>query len=96
MWPSAFDFVMISTAMFPAAPGRLSTTMRWPVCAAILSLTMRATTSVGPPAGNPTSSRIGRLGQSCAWQTALAAASSAAMPNVDSPLTCACINAIAI
>src|SRR5688572_23787339 len=67
--------------MLPAAPGRLSTMTRWLICPWNFSLTMRATTSVGPPAGNPTSMRIGLLGQLCAWHAAparYAAAPSAA------------------
>jgi hypothetical protein len=47
--------------MMPLAPGRLSTTNGWPVCAASCRLTILAVVS-GPPAPNPTMTRTGRLG----------------------------------
>ena len=46
----------------PAAPVLFSTTTGWPSAVCNFSATMRAGMSLGPPAGNPTSSRTGRSG----------------------------------
>ena len=47
------------------APGRFSITTDWPFQRAVRkSARMRATTSVGPPAANGTSSFTGRVGNS--------------------------------
>jgi hypothetical protein len=50
----------------------------WPASAATLSAIIRATKSVGPPAGNATISRIGRAGKSGAADAAPAASNSTA------------------
>ena len=49
--------------MTPLAPGRLSTITGWRKAAVSLSAYSRAAASVSPPAGQPTTSVIGRLGQ---------------------------------
>jgi hypothetical protein len=46
----------------PPAPPTFSITMVWPSTLPICSATMRATTSLGPPAGNGTTTVIGRAG----------------------------------
>ena len=43
----------------PAAPVLFSTITGWPSEACIFAAISRAGTSLGPPAGNPTSRRIG-------------------------------------
>src|SRR3954447_16711554 len=68
VWPSPAALATASAPTMPPAPARFSTTTvepateRWRKAAA-----RRATTSVLPPGGNGTTSRIGRFGQpSCA------------------------------
>src|SRR5215203_5054385 len=52
--------------MAVSAPGRFSTITGWPKSSLIFCATMRVRMSVGPPAGNGTMMRIGRLGKFCA------------------------------
>ena len=49
-------------AVVPPAPSMFSITMVWPSVLDMWSPTMRATTSVGPPAANGTIRVIGRVG----------------------------------
>src|SRR5438874_1949896 len=49
--------------MIVLAPGRFSISTGWPQSSLILWPMMRATMSLGPPAGNGTIIRIGRLGK---------------------------------
>ena len=49
-------------AVVPPAPMMFSITICWPSVPDMLSLTMRATTSVGPPAANGTIIVIVRVG----------------------------------
>src|SRR5438067_6233807 len=51
--------------MLPAAPVMFSTTTGWPSDTRIRSATMRAATSVGPPAAKDTAIVIGRAGKDC-------------------------------
>ncbi|MNT41547.1 hypothetical protein D3C72_1779090 [compost metagenome] len=60
------------------APGRLSTTTGCFSCAASLSETMRAITSVPPPGAAPTIRRTGRV--SCAQALVVIAAATVARP----------------
>ena len=46
----------------PPAPATFSITICWPSVRDMCSATMRATTSVGPPAANGTTMVIGRSG----------------------------------
>ena len=50
----------------PAAPVLFSTITGWPSATRSFSAMMRAGTSLGPPAGKPTSMRMVRFGKSCA------------------------------
>src|SRR5262245_7226613 len=52
--------------MLLPAPGLFSTTNCWPSRSDSRWPTSRASTSVGPPAGKPTTSRTGRVGYSSA------------------------------
>src|SRR5262245_54417869 len=52
--------------MAPFAPGLFSMMTFWPSSALSLSAMSRATKSVGPPAGKATTTRMTRLGKSCA------------------------------
>src|SRR5882672_9003348 len=52
--------------MVPPAPSLFSTTMVWPSDLLIEIATVRATTSVGPPAAKGTISVIGLVGKACA------------------------------
>src|SRR5262249_11492653 len=61
--------------MAVSAPGRFSTTTGWPKSSLIFCATIRDRMSVGPPAGNGTTMRIGRVGKSCANAGAWSAAS---------------------
>src|SRR5690242_343681 len=67
----------MSAAMFPAAPGRLSTTTVWPSPAPSGIPTVRAETSTPPPGAKPTSRRIGLVGYDCAGACAAQAAATA-------------------
>ena len=49
-------------AVVPPAPTTFSMTMVWPSVCAMWSPTMRAITSVGPPAANGTIMVMGRVG----------------------------------
>jgi hypothetical protein len=49
----------MSAPMLPPAPALFSTTMGCPSSSVIRAPMMRATVSVGPPAANETTSRIG-------------------------------------
>src|SRR5262245_1747336 len=51
--------------MMALAPGRFSTRKGWPIDALRSCATMRAMTSVGPPAPKPTTKRTGLAGNSC-------------------------------
>src|SRR5262245_42085227 len=52
--------------MMALAPGRFSTRKDWPMAVLRSCATMRAMTSVGPPAPKPTTKRTGFEGKSCA------------------------------
>src|SRR3954451_14078525 len=58
----------------PPAPPRFSITTGWPSRLDILSVTTRLMTSAGPPAGNGTMKRIGRVENS--WASKIAGHSS--------------------
>jgi hypothetical protein len=62
VWPSGGDFATSSVAMMVAAPARLSITTGWPNASESRGPSTRAVASTGPPAGNGTMSRIGRVG----------------------------------
>ena len=55
-------FATISAPMFPPAPGLFSMTMGWPRAFLNSSEISRAMMSVVPPAENPITMVIGRLG----------------------------------
>ena len=61
----------------PPAPGMLSTMTCWPSSSVIRGERMRATTSIGPPAANGTTTVGGRVGQSCAGAAAVETANAA-------------------
>src|SRR6476620_1015142 len=65
--PSGGDFAAISLARMPLTLGRLSTITLRPSASLSLLVTSLAAKSDGPPAGDGTSSLIGRFGASCAW-----------------------------
>ena len=74
VWPSAGAFATAAVATIVPAPGRFSITTDWPPQRADRrSARMRATTSVGPPAANGTTSFTGRDGNSAAVCAAAAA-----------------------
>src|SRR5688572_28283921 len=52
--------------MMPVAPARLSTTIGWPSSSVRRGATWRTVMSVGPPAENGTTMRIGFAGKDCA------------------------------
>ena len=68
---------MSFSAIMPAAPVLFSTTTGWPSAACIFAAISRAGTSLGPPAGKPTSSRIGFEGNDWAKASAPIAVSAA-------------------
>src|SRR5215470_1386604 len=70
--PSGGAFATAAVATMVPAPGRFSITTDWPFQRAERrSARMRATTSVGPPAANGTTSFTGRDGTSAgAWAAA--------------------------
>src|SRR5688500_18655891 len=65
VWPSLGDVATCSAAMLLAAPARLSTITNWPSASDRFWLIARATTSVAPPAGTPTTQRTGFAGYCC-------------------------------
>src|SRR5262245_714648 len=81
--PSGGAFATAAVATMVPAPGRFSITTDWPFHRADKrSARMRATTSVGPPAANGTTSFTGREGKSagvCAAATETARAENVAM-----------------
>jgi hypothetical protein len=52
----------VRAPIVPPAPPTFSMIMDWPRIFPICSVTMRATTSLGPPAGNGTTTVMGRDG----------------------------------
>src|SRR5262245_24808286 len=79
--PSGGDFATAAVATIVPAPGRFSITTDWPLQRADRSSArMRATTSVGPPAANGTTSFTGRDGKSAG--TCAAAADKESRRNV--------------
>ena len=52
----------MAAATVPVAPGRFSITTGWPRFSERPGAMMRATTSVPPPGGKPTTMRTGRVG----------------------------------
>src|SRR5688572_23833809 len=66
VWPSLGEVATCSAAMLLAAPARLSTITDWPSASDRFWLIARATTSVAPPAGKPTTKRTGLVGYCCA------------------------------
>jgi hypothetical protein len=75
VWPSV-ALAAAAAPMLPPAPARLSTTTFWPQIADNFSPTIRATTSVLPPAAKGTMMVTGRVGQA-GWASAGADAASA-------------------
>src|ERR1700704_5944815 len=61
--PSGAAFATICAPIAVLAPARFSITTGWPQCSLIRWPTKRAMRSVGPPGGNGTMMRIGRLGK---------------------------------
>src|SRR5882724_1500673 len=61
--PSGADFATICAPIAVLAPARFSITTGWPQCSLMRWPTNRAIRSVGPPGGNGTMMRIGRLGK---------------------------------
>src|SRR4051812_32013834 len=61
--PSGADFATICAPIAVLAPARFSITTGWPQCSLMRWPTKRAMRSVGPPGGNGTLMRIGRLGK---------------------------------
>src|SRR5258707_7681682 len=83
--PSGADFATICAPIAVLAPARFSITTGWPQCSLMRWRTKRAMRSVGPPGGNGTMMRIGRLGKfaaapgsDCAATGTVAAASAIA------------------
>src|SRR5215470_18741040 len=66
VWPSAGPLAIARVARVPPAPPRFSTTTCWPSVLLMRSATSRARASLPPPAGNGTTSVIGRDGKVCA------------------------------
>src|SRR3954469_23474672 len=62
VYPSAGALVVMSVAILPAAPGRLSTMTCWPRRSLNFGVNARAVVSVPPPGAKPTIMRIGRFG----------------------------------
>src|SRR6266404_8050822 len=62
-----------------------STKNCWPRLSESRCATMRAMTSVGPPAGNPTTTRTGRFGYPCANAAATPDSNNAAARNMRKP-----------
>ncbi len=62
VWPSGVARITSSEPIAPLAPALFSTTTDWPSAAPSATAYWRAKTSVGPPGGNGTTSRIGRDG----------------------------------
>src|SRR5947208_2752136 len=80
--PSGAALATICAPIAVLAPARFSITTGWPQCSLMRWPTKRAMRSVGPPGGNGTMMRIGRLGKfaaapgpDCAATGAMAAAS---------------------
>src|SRR5262252_2201830 len=69
VYPSGAECATASVAMMALAPGRFSTKNDWPVDALMSAARMRAITSVGPPAANPTTIFTGFAGYPCAAAT---------------------------
>src|SRR6476620_7880070 len=65
VYPSGGAFATASLAMVPPAPGRMSTIICWPHFWVSFWPTVRDATSLGPPAANPTSRRMGFAGYCC-------------------------------
>jgi hypothetical protein len=89
MWPriSVWPSVELATsciAMFPAAPGLLSTNTFWPMVLAISPATARATISELPPGAKGTTRRSGLVGQSAWARASQGEVASAAAPEVAS------------
>src|SRR3954452_15865585 len=61
--PSGAAFATICAPIAVLAPARFSITTGWPQCSLMRWPTKRAMRSVGPPGGNGTMMRIGRLGK---------------------------------
>src|SRR3954466_7310033 len=80
--PSGAAFATICAPIAVLAPARFSITTGWPQCSLIRWPTKRAMRSVGPPGGNGTMMRIGRLGKfAAAPRSDCAAARTAAATN---------------
>jgi hypothetical protein len=62
VYPSGFERIARVEPVVPPAPTMFSMTIGWPSVRDICSLTMRADTSVPPPAGNGTIMVMGRDG----------------------------------
>ena len=80
---------MISVAILPAAPGRLSTMTCWPRASESFYAIGRAVASVPPPGAKPTSMRIGLIGCQSAARTCTvieAKAMNAPQTNIDTLL----------
>src|SRR5215831_16679897 len=77
VWPSGAARATRPTPMLPLAPATFSMMMLWPSDVLILSAKMRPSTSSAPPAGNGTTTVIGRVGKACALATRVTAGSAA-------------------
>src|SRR4051812_336954 len=65
VWPSAGAFATVSAATKPEAPGLLSITTGWPRDSGSFAASGRLMMSFDPPAGEGTTTRIGRVGKFC-------------------------------
>ena len=72
--------------MVPAAPVTFSITTVWPSVARIRSPSVRASTSVGPPAANGTTMVIGFDGNVCACADEVMPANSASAIETNLPI----------
>src|SRR3990167_6955799 len=74
VYPSGLAVATAWPPMLVEAPGRLSTMICWPSVWRMASATVRASTSVPPPAGYGTTQRRGWSGQAACWARAQGAA----------------------
>ena len=68
--PSGAALATEAAAISPLAPARFSTTTERFSRSAMPGATMRASRSLGPPGGKPTTKRSGRSGKSVVWARA--------------------------
>jgi len=82
VWPSGAARATVAAATVAPAPRLFSTTTAWPSALPIGTASARATTSVGPPAANGTTSVIGNFHH---WPAAEAAFGSLKAPPQSKP-----------